>query len=1027
MGNPLRVLVLEDRASDAELLVRELRRAGYDPQWERVDTEQDYLEKLKHEYDIILSDYSMPQFDGMRALRLLRERGSQIPFILVSGTMGEETAVAAMKEGATDYLLKDRLARLGPAVAQAVEQSRLRQERVLAEEALRESEERFRQIAENIEEVFWITDPTKNQILYISPGYELIWGRRCADVYDSPKSWMEAIHPDDRARVMEAALTKQVAGTYDEEYRIVRPDGSIRMIHDCAFPVRNEQGEIYRVVGVARDVTESKLAEEAIEASEQRFAAFMDNLPARAWIKDAQGRYVYINKLVRDHTMRGLDWAGKRDDELWPQELAEVYARNDQRVIESGKPVQTIEKVLHDGEVRISLNSKFPILTSAGEQLVCGVGIDITEQRHAEEELAALRRQHELILQSVGEGIHGIDLEGNITFENPAAARLLGRQIKDLIGRPAHEMIHHSRADGTAYPPEECPIYRTLHDGVARRHSDEVFWRKDGTSLPVEYLSAPIRDEAGKIAGAVVTFRDITERKKAEEAIRTSETRLRALVESMDDIAIEFDGEGTYVAIWTMRDDLLSRPREELLGRTISEIHGPERAALFLNGIRRAMKSRVIETLEYEMKNVAGVERRFQSRTSPIINPDGSCERVCILSRDVTEQKRLENQFLRAQRLESIGTLASGVAHDLNNILAPILIGASVLRRTKMPPSDEAILSTIETCAERGADIVRQVLTFARGAEGERLPLEAAPLIKDVAKIAQETFPKQITVRTHIAEPLWTVLGDPTQLHQVLLNLSVNARDAMPAGGTLTLSAENFPVDDHYASMTPGAKAGPHVRFGVVDTGTGIPPQNLDKIFDPFFTTKELGHGTGLGLSSVIGIVKSHGGFLGVYSEIGRGTTFRVYLPAEVDEQATLKEAPGASLPPAQGELLLLVDDETPILQIAQALLQGHGYEVLTAEDAAAALAIFAMRKDDIRLVLTDLSMPVMDGVALIRTLRKMKPDVPIIASTGRGGHDLHSPELQELNVRTCLTKPYNKDKLLKTLHDALHAQPDES
>jgi CheY-like chemotaxis protein len=242
----------------------------------------------------------------------------------------------------------------------------------------------------------------------------------------------------------------------------------------------------------------------------------------------------------------------------------------------------------------------------------------------------------------------------------------------------------------------------------------------------------------------------------------------------------------------------------------------------------------------------------------------------------------------------------------------------------------------------------------------------------------------------------------------------------MPAGGTLCLSAENFPVDEHYASMTLGAKPGPHVRFEVTDTGMGIPAQNLEKIFDPFFTTKELGHGTGLGLSSVIGIVKSHQGFMSVYSEVGRGTTFKIYLPAKIGEVEALKETANVSPPRAAGELLLLVDDEKTILQVAKALLEGHGYRVLTATEATDALAIFAMQKDEIQLVLTDLAMPLMDGIALIRTLQKMKPGVRVIASTGRGGQEQHAHELESLHVGTCLTKPYNKNKLLNTLHEAL-------
>ena len=415
-----------------------------------------------------------------------------------------------------------------------------------------------------------------------------------------------------------------------------------------------------------------------------------------------------------------------------------------------------------------------------------------------------------------------------------------------------------------------------------------------------------------------------------------------------------------------------------------------------------------------------------RSRWTLVRDEAGEPKSILIINTDITEQRKVEEQFLRAQRLESIGTLASGVAHDLNNILAPILMGAAVLRRSPMLAPDEVILSAMETCAQRGADIVKQVLTFARGGEGAHLLLQPAHLINDMAKIAEGTFPKAITVQRSYLQSIWPIEGDPTQLHQILLNLSVNARDAMPAGGTLTLSARNFPVDEHYASMIPGAKAGPHVLFEVKDTGMGIPRQIIDKVFDPFFTTKEVGRGTGLGLSTVIGIAKSHGGFVTVESEIGRGTNFKVFLPATLGAPGTQEDSEPTIIPSAKGELVLIVDDEKSILLVAAALLEGHGYKVLTAGDAPEALAIFAQRKDEIDMVLTDLAMPLMDGIALIRTLQKMKPGVGVIASTGQGGMEQGARELPGLNVRACLTKPYNKETLLKTLHDALNYQPDK-
>ncbi len=258
MTTPLKLLIVEDSQDDAELMVRQLRRAGFEPIWKRVETEAEYLAELRKLPEVVLSDYSMPQFSGLRAAQLLQESGLAIPFILVSGTVGEEHAVEAMKGGATDYLLKDRIARLGNAVQRALEQKQLRQQREQAEEELRESEEKFRQLAENINEVFWITDPARCQMLYVSPAYEKIWGRACQSIYQSPQSWAEAIEPEDRPRVLEAWSAKQERGEYDETYRIVRPDGAVRWIRDRGFPVRDAAGKAYRIVGTAEDITEHK-------------------------------------------------------------------------------------------------------------------------------------------------------------------------------------------------------------------------------------------------------------------------------------------------------------------------------------------------------------------------------------------------------------------------------------------------------------------------------------------------------------------------------------------------------------------------------------------------------------------------------------------------------------------------------------------------------------------------------------------------------------------------------------------------
>jgi two-component system cell cycle sensor histidine kinase/response regulator CckA len=335
-----------------------------------------------------------------------------------------------------------------------------------------------------------------------------------------------------------------------------------------------------------------------------------------------------------------------------------------------------------------------------------------------------------------------------------------------------------------------------------------------------------------------------------------------------------------------------------------------------------------------------------------------------------------------------------------------------------------ALVSMIEESAKRGAHVVKQVFTFARGIEGERVVIKPSHLIQEMIDIAQQTFSKSIEMRSQYSKDLWSINCDPTQLHQVLLNLSVNARDAMPTGGSLTISAENFDVDEQYASMTLSAKPGPHVMFRVTDTGAGMSRATIDKIFDPFFTTKEVGKGTGLGLSTVLGIVKSHGGFISVDSEIGTGTTFKVFLPAKVSEESSQKSEMPLELLEGNGEVLLVIDDEPGVVQMTKMILEKSSYRVLTAENGPDALAVIAQHAEPTKVVLTDMSMPFMDSVVLIRAIKKMKPAMMFIASTGQG-EETRMGELESLGVKNFLTKPYDTHTLLTTVRDTLSAQSD--
>ena len=438
-------------------------------------------------------------------------------------------------------------------------------------------------------------------------------------------------------------------------------------------------------------------------------------------------------------------------------------------------------------------------------------------------------------------------------------------------------------------------------------------------------------------------------------------------------------------------------------------------AAQMAQGIREIIAGRKPEfMLEYACHSPAE-QRWFLCRVTRFTS--GGPVRLVVAHENITQMKLLEKQQRRAQRLDSIGTLAGGIAHDLNNALAPIMMGMEMLR---MKYSGESpLLDTIEGSTKRGADMVRQLLTFAKGAEGERMSVRPDRLIKEIQSMIKGSFPKNIQLVVKCDPQLPMVLGDATQLHQVLLNLCVNARDAMPHGGTLTLEADSREVDAVSASSAPDARPGKYVALRVNDTGGGIPPEILDHIFDPFFTTKGPDKGTGLGLSTVMGIVKGHGGFLQVHSQPGQGSTFTAYLPADrlggVTEHLTKAEVEFRG----QGETILLVDDEAAVREMSRAVLRRLNFKPLTATDGADGLMQAAEHRKELRAIITDLHMPHMDGLAFVRALRRMLPEIPVGVASGRM-EDTVAAEFKELGVTNRLDKPFTEDQLAEALRNLL-------
>lgn len=544
---------------------------------------------------------------------------------------------------------------------------------------------------------------------------------------------------------------------------------------------------------------------------------------------------------------------------------------------------------------------------------------------------------------------------------------------------------------------------------------------KSGQTVWVEISAHPVWDEhQNMLVGIYGAVRNITPRKNAEAESQATYETLKQFVDSVPAFGSYVDRAERYQFVNRFYEDWFGKPRDYFVGRRLSEVHRPATYATMQPYSQQALAGQSVR-YEHEMTGRDGKYYCFDVQYIPRRASDGSVLGYFTLVFDITERVLRDRQWLRTQRLESVGRLASGIAHDLNNILSPVMLGSDLLRETVRDPSALEILDMIQSSAKRGAAILKQLLMFGRGEEEECSALGLGPLIKEMVKIVEETFPKNIVLRHRIAPNLPSIDGNVTHLHQVLMNLCINARDAMPGGGQLTLTAQLEPVDEAMAKSCAASSTGPHVVLGVEDTGSGIPPDVVDKIFDPFFTTKPMGQGTGLGLSTALGIVRNHHGFIRVDSQPGQGTQFKIYLPVSKEGSAEAPPIRAAVLPRGQGECILLVDDEEQARQVTRRMLERNAYQVLEARNGQEALAVFEGAPARIHLVITDLMMPVMDGAMLIRRLRQKSPDLKAIAITGGLSHE-EMAKAMESESAAFILKPFGANVLLETIHRVLRS-----
>ncbi len=1254
MDTPTRVLLVEDLPTDAGLAEREIQKAVKRCTFRCVDAQQDFLRELEEfKPDVVVTDYRMPQFDGLTALKLSLERAPLTPVIILTSAINEDTAVECMKAGAADYVIKEHIKRLGQAVVRSLQEQQLKIARVQAEKELRFREEQYRRFFEDDLSGVYLSSPD-GAVLACNPAFVKIMGyespeeilhanafdfyatkterdqwlaklsrqRRLVSeesrlvrkdgriihvvenvvgVFDDQDSligirgylfdvterrqaeerqasilqslpivlyaaetpsrfdatwisenaqrvtgfpaeaflheagfWTSKVHPDDVERVERAFSRIRNGQEMEVEYRWKCADGSYRWFLDKATSVTQAVDGRIEYSGIWLDTTERKRVEDALRESDRLMHEIVDGAPFGAHLYElgsaqqlvfvganraadsilGTNNQQFIGKTIEDafpalrqtdipDAYRRVAITGERFDveqvnyddkgihgafevhafQTGPGRMATFFRDITERkkaedaLRASEMKYRQLVETMQDGMYRSTHEGRFlevnPAMVNilgydSKEELMAidiksqlyfaeedresaaldeelaemavfrlkkkdgseiwvedhgrhvvddkgtvlyheGVLRDVTERKRAEAALRESEGRYRTLVHTLPDAVAVMDAMGKITYASPAALKLFGDYTeKEVLGVNIHTWIH------VLDQEKALTNMRRVLMGESVVGDEYLLLRKDGSTFFAEVTAARMQGQSDHTPGVIVLVRDISERKRAEEKI---EEQARLLDVARDAIIVR-----------DMNDKLLylNRATQELFGWTFEEARAIASEELIAENDRgkfREYKEVFIETGEWEgelrQKTKDGKELFIQTRWTLVRDKKGIPSAWLIINRDITEKRSLEAQFRRAQRLESLGTLAGGIAHDLNNVLAPIMMSLAILDRKVTDPDLKKYITTLGTSVERGSDIVKQVLLFARGSEKDFAPQQLRYIIREITVIIQQTFSRSIELETRIEKDLAFVMGDATQLHQVLMNLCVNARDAMPDGGKLIIAASNVRLNEADADKRLGAYAGEFVVLRIADTGSGIPKEIQERIFEPFFTTKELGKGTGLGLSTVYAIVKDHKGFIDLESEQGKGTSFQIYLPA-VQHKEVAKPRAETTVSQGHGESILVIDDELAVLEITREILEVRGYKVLTAENGAVAVSVFANApKGSIRLVLTDVNMPGMDGPATIEAIRRIDPEVKVIIASGLVT-DLDPVKKKNLQIQGYLMKPYTSERMLTMIHELL-------
>ena len=797
--------------------------------------------------------------------------------------------------------------------------------------------------------------------------------------------------------------------------RLRRKDASVFDAEISGFPLSTDP---HKMVGFIRNVTERKLAERRLLESEARQRTIIQHAMAGFWRADPiDGRLLEANEsLTRMFGYSEEELRRMKISDLEAVESHEATLDHMRQVLATGQDHFETQLRRKDGSVLdADVSVQFhPEFGPRGELVV--FLRDITSSKQAErardEALARLRK--------VADCVPGVVFQYRLRPDGTSCFPYISEGLMEFTGLRPEQVHDNASPIFDRVQPEDLV---GLIDSIRVSARDLTVWNHtfrrrapDGEYRWAWGNASPEREPDGSILWHGFTA-DTTRQRETEDALRLRSAALEAAANAI----VITDREGRIewansafcsLSGWSLPEVIARNPRELIQ----SGEHEPE----FYQKMWTTILAGEVWRGEVINRRRDGVLRTEQMTITPLRDPRGEISQFIAIKQDITDQKALEQQYLHSQRMEAVGALAGGIAHDLNNMLVPVLMVIGILKEEQVDSMNRELLAMAQSSAQRGADVIKQLLAFSRDHGGERLVLQPTHLLGEMFKIMRETFPREIELTQQLPSTLWTVNADATQLHQVFLNLCVNARDAMPAGGRLRLLASNVVSEEGDVYRPAHARPGPYVKIEVCDTGHGIPAEIRHRIFDPFFTTKPVGQGTGLGLSTVAAIVRNHEGYVTVDSTLSKGTTFTVYLPAIPDGTEPTPEGPLAADPAMDARVtVLLVEDERESRDIVRYFLEEHNFRVLTAGHGEEAISQFLLHKDQIALVVTDIMMPVMNGVVLIRTLRAMKPKLKVVAMSGLvSDHQLR--QLADIGVPSVLPKPYDGRKLLAAIQREL-------